>query len=241
MYSDCGNMNDAVSVFIEIWRKSIVSWNSIIVAVRSMGVCHIRSNNSVKQRARWDHFDWLALCSYPLWVSTKRKKAFCLHVNRTKSLVRCCDIVVRGLLGLVSIVEGSIVTVVFEDCHTVIKLILRVVGREIVMQELPYSNHHTEQPKEKYEIWPNNQRIEKLFFFWINIKFIQKKSFWYNICIFKQLEKQDIYEKRLIDGKRRNRRISATKRSKRLWYHVSWINANEDGRWNVDKIFFYSS
>ncbi|CAN8245869.1 unnamed protein product [Cochlearia groenlandica] len=37
MYSDCGNGNDAVSVFVEILKKSIVSWNSIIVGFAQHG------------------------------------------------------------------------------------------------------------------------------------------------------------------------------------------------------------
>jgi pentatricopeptide repeat protein len=37
MYSDSGNVNDAVSVFIKIFKKSIVSWNSIIVGCAQHG------------------------------------------------------------------------------------------------------------------------------------------------------------------------------------------------------------
>ncbi|CAL9241629.1 unnamed protein product [Arabidopsis halleri] len=37
MYSDSGNVNDAVSVFTEIFKKSIVSWNSIIVGCAQHG------------------------------------------------------------------------------------------------------------------------------------------------------------------------------------------------------------
>ncbi|KAL1207622.1 Pentatricopeptide repeat-containing protein [Cardamine amara subsp. amara] len=37
MYSDCGNVNDAVSVFTEILKKSIVSWNSVIVGCAQHG------------------------------------------------------------------------------------------------------------------------------------------------------------------------------------------------------------
>ncbi|CAN7079070.1 unnamed protein product [Brassica oleracea var. botrytis] len=37
MYSDCGNANDAVMVFTDILKKSIVSWNSIIVGCAQHG------------------------------------------------------------------------------------------------------------------------------------------------------------------------------------------------------------